>query len=47
MSATHNDDKKNSKKNEGHNGFVWSQRVHIFSAMPPALAGSGTIGFGR
>lgn len=28
-----------TKKNEGHNGYVWSQRVKVFAG--------GGVGFGR
>jgi len=44
-------DKGNTKKNEGHNGFVWSQRAPVFDG--PAGFGrrtpvfDGPAGFGR
>ena len=45
------DTKDNSKKNSGHNGFVWSQRAPVydgpggFGRRVPVLEGPG--GFGR
>ena len=46
-----NTDKGTTKKNEGHNGFVWSQRVVVFdgpggfSRRTPVFYGPG--GFSR
>jgi hypothetical protein len=46
------DTKDSSKKNNGHNGFVWSQRVEVFDGpggfgrrTPVVFDGPG--GFGR
>lgn len=49
--------KDESKKNEGHNGFVWSQRAQVIAALALAAAialsrvatalASGGVGWGR
>jgi hypothetical protein len=38
MTLNRNDKKAEVKKNNGHNGFIWSQRVLVFD---------GPGGFGR
>ena len=51
MSSNRGNDKGSTKKNEGHNGFVWSQRSEVFDGpggfgrRTPVYDGPG--GFGR